>query len=673
MGREWYFIWGSKSSNKKAGGIKGNGGGSGRGGGREKKSVRPQVTAATVASGGCMNALLHLFNFHHFHVCLHSQNSSYLPDDDLTPSKGVEAPRNSLSNIEDEKQFYLNIPVDIQIKTNRRDTRLKLESKTKEMLETIDSPAPGARTPTIVARLMGLDVLPESNTSTPRSSSSYSRVSTRSPPNRTTKAQRKRSVKNDLQSVLGRSSLPESPKSSTSSQRRMSLSSTNVVDKHRLSLQINKENNIVKEMESSRRSCSAINAKKRVGRRYEDENNNNSPGFYAKQIMKQVKETVSNRRSFGADITNKIGQSEFRKDDNLLLEKQPIKPNKSRLVKSSDITKKTKFSRCDVREIVPTIDKLEVKNNERDNCCTKFDNADNNGIKSCLKMSTKSCEYVRNKKDDELFVRPSTRARGNNLGTEKKCKKTPLTKELVDHSTVPSIIPLKKDSSYLQVSPKKLLEKQGSSKAQITKLYNTSSTTTTTNNNTVKQLSRKPGRRTNATIQQQEAAYNPVDHEKTTRTNKNSSIAEFQYISKILKCTGINYSDTSISLTKWFSPLHPLDPTIYHNLEASCYFTSVNIDHLPSDINRKLIFHLVDEILADILLKPNNMQINGLELVKILCRRIRSFTSIDCKTLQDIDALVEQDMPRFGEDGEAIVAEIERDIFDSLVQEIVVF
>ncbi|KAH9626055.1 hypothetical protein KSS87_001980 [Heliosperma pusillum] len=669
MGREWNFIWGSKSSNKKTGGVKSDGGGGGGGGGRgsrEKKMVRTKVAAAAVASGGCMNALLHMFDFHHFHICLHPQNSSYLSDeDDPTPCKGVEAPRNSLSNIEDEKQFYFKSPMGIQIKTNRRDTRLKVESKTKDILEeAIDSPALGARTPTIVARLMGLDVLPESNTSTPRSSSSYSRVSTRSPPSRTTRTQRKRSVKNDLPSGLGRSSLPDSPKSSTSSQRRMSLS-MNAVDKHRLSLQINKENNIVKEMESSRRSCSAINTKKREGRRYEEEYNNKSRGYYAKQ----VKETVSNRREFGVDITNKIRQKEFRKDENLLIEKQPIKQNKSRLlVKSSEITKKTRISRCDVREIVPTIDKLEVKNdNKQIYCCEKmdvadlkkFDNADNNGMKSSSKMSTKSCEYIRNKKDDELFVRPLTK--GNNLATEKKCKKTPLTKELV-HSTVPSIVPLKKDSSYVEATPKKLLEKQGSSKAQITKHYNTSTTT--------KQLSRKPGRQTNATVQQ-EAAHNPVDHEKTTPTS--TSIAEFQYISRILKCTGIN-NDTSISLTKWFSPLHPLDPTIYHNLEASYNFTTVNIDHLPSLINRKLIFHLVNAILADILLKPNNnLQINGLQLVKTLCTRIRSFTSIDCKTLQDIDTLVEQDMPRFGEDGEAIVAEIERDIFDSLVQEIVVF
>uniref|UniRef100_A0A7C9DVD9 DUF4378 domain-containing protein n=1 Tax=Opuntia streptacantha TaxID=393608 RepID=A0A7C9DVD9_OPUST len=76
------------------------------------------------------------------------------------------------------------------------------------------------------------------------------------------------------------------------------------------------------------------------------------------------------------------------------------------------------------------------------------------------------------------------------------------------------------------------------------------------------------------------------------------------------------------------------------------------------------------------------LQISGFELVKMLCKRIESLPCTDCQTLQDIDSLVEKDLPRFKaqsdliafeEDGAAIVSEIERDIVDSLIQEVVVF
>uniref|UniRef100_A0A7C9E3D7 DUF4378 domain-containing protein n=1 Tax=Opuntia streptacantha TaxID=393608 RepID=A0A7C9E3D7_OPUST len=77
----------------------------------------------------------------------------------------------------------------------------------------------------------------------------------------------------------------------------------------------------------------------------------------------------------------------------------------------------------------------------------------------------------------------------------------------------------------------------------------------------------------------------------------------------------------------------------------------------------------------------DHQQIYGFQLVKILCTRIRSFPSADCQTLQDIDALVEKDLPRTGvqsdfialeEEGDAIVSEIEGQVLDSLVHEVAV-
>lgn len=177
------------------------------------------------------------------------------------------------------------------------------------------------------------------------------------------------------------------------------------------------------------------------------------------------------------------------------------------------------------------------------------------------------------------------------------------------------------------------------------------------------------------------------------------------YITRILARTGI--ANTShVSFTNWFSPSQPLDPSIFHRLEISSYVNNItnnnNINLSESQFrlrcNRKLLFDIVDEILVDILrpyinLKPwintkfsstcNNVNSNyigmqGSELIDRLCSRIQRFPCTDCQVLEDIDALIDKDLPRqmkiegeiaFEEEGEALVMEIERDIVDTLVHE----
>lgn len=172
------------------------------------------------------------------------------------------------------------------------------------------------------------------------------------------------------------------------------------------------------------------------------------------------------------------------------------------------------------------------------------------------------------------------------------------------------------------------------------------------------------------------------------------------YISRILARTGI--ANTShVSFTNWFSPSHPLDPSIFHRLEISMYVNNINNNVDLSNVgqfrlgcNRRLLFDVVDEILVDILrpyinLKPwiNNYSTNnakyyiniGSELIDTLCLRIQRFPCRDCQVLEDIDALIDKDMPdrfmkvqkemAFEEEGEGLVTEIERDIVDTLVHE----
>lgn len=104
--------------------------------------------------------------------------------------------------------------------------------------------------------------------------------------------------------ITGTVSLPETPRVSSESRR------SDVEYHHRLSLQINKEN----IGEESQGSAYQYNGKKMARRRRDDklkqDDENTSPGYYARQIVKQVKERVS--RKVGHDITNTVTS----KDDN---------------------------------------------------------------------------------------------------------------------------------------------------------------------------------------------------------------------------------------------------------------------------------------------------------------------------------------------------------------------
>lgn len=176
----------------------------------------------------------------------------------------------------------------------------------------------------------------------------------------------------------------------------------------------------------------------------------------------------------------------------------------------------------------------------------------------------------------------------------------------------------------------------------------------------------------------------------------------YQYVTKILGRTGIDTeSPDPVPFTKWFSPSHPLDPSIFYHLEqcSSSNGFSISSTNLCTQLNlqcnRRLLFHLADEILVQILKPHLNMKpwvydssstarssayynlVRGSQLVDALCLRIQSFPCADCQVLEDIDALIDKDLPEmkvqnamaFEEQGEGIVNEIEKDILDTLIHE----
>ncbi|XP_047939508.1 uncharacterized protein LOC125187041 [Salvia hispanica] len=143
-----------------------------------------------MASGGCMYAVLHLFHAHHRN---HSNTYPFIQEQQPTTTTGLEAPRNSLEELKQEED--LKFPVGIKIK-----------SKEYYIASECD-------TPSVVARLMGLDLLPQQQCTSPS-------ITTKSPLL--------------LQIDVARS-LPDTPRTSSSSRK-------SDVKRHRLSLEMNKEN-----------------------------------------------------------------------------------------------------------------------------------------------------------------------------------------------------------------------------------------------------------------------------------------------------------------------------------------------------------------------------------------------------------------------------------------------
>lgn len=115
---------------------------------------------------------------------------------------------------------------------------------------------------------------------------------------------------------------------------------------------------------------------------------------------------------------------------------------------------------------------------------------------------------------------------------------------------------------------------------------------------------------------------------------------------------------------------------IFNLLELELEFPSYS--QLQHRWNRKLLFHLVGEIVGD-LTHGHGFTNNMLERV---WREIRSCPLADCRVIGDIDALVEGDIvlgnvrrlmrhPAVVEEEAQVVAEVEKDIVDELVNEMV--
>ncbi|CAA6660407.1 unnamed protein product [Spirodela intermedia] len=133
---------------------------------------------------------------------------------------------------------------------------------------------------------------------------------------------------------------------------------------------------------------------------------------------------------------------------------------------------------------------------------------------------------------------------------------------------------------------------------------------------------------------------------------------------------------------RWYSPSHPVDPIVFHQLERSFNRSSGS---LRQRCNRKLLFHLVDEVLAELLWQPREPWrrriTDGESLMQSVWSRIRNFSAASCRAAPpDVDALVEADLPAVNvrrlllhpavsQEAESVAVELGTSILDSLVAE----
>jgi hypothetical protein len=262
-----------------------------------------------------------------------------------------------------------------------------------------------------------------------------------------------------------RSTLPETP--------RLSSERTSYVE-HRLSLQINKENrNLGEDLDTPRSSFSK--------RKFFDDNNNcRSPSHYARQIVKQVKESVS--RKVGLDITNTVknreqvkqefvGQIKFKKALKPLEESNQGNKNTShspRLSRFNDTNHKhspKKDQNQNTLQVLKQSSPPPVVNIEAQvsRVSTKpklqamSEKEDKNTFPKCKKTAHRNLSprinnnnkppqssSIRNKQEESFILRPSSSAtKANDIKTKSK-RTHPLS-----NNSVPNLLPLKTNPSPL--------------------------------------------------------------------------------------------------------------------------------------------------------------------------------------------------------------------------------
>ncbi|XP_051122753.1 uncharacterized protein LOC127245768 [Andrographis paniculata] len=289
---------------------------------------------------------------------------------------------------------------------------------------------------------------------------------------------------------------------------------------------------------------------------------------------------------------------------------------------------------------------MQQRKQERD--IKKTENGDSSW--SLRKIRHPTHDHAIRKKKEEPYVHSA--AANKACFKDKKSKKSPLSNELVT-TNAPILLPVKKHPSPPAT---KLPQKQA-------------------------QVSSKTSHSYKQVHLQSKKIFAAVEPGKTSRcpTNASAAAEEYRYyIQWILTRSGIGGNATPLNSGAWHTSTHPLDPSIFHYLELFHPSGSATLSHR---CNRKLIFQLVDELLADILrlrldIRPRISPVSdNYTLIDELCNKIEGYPAANCQVLEDIDSLIGKDLSESQLPGqsevewEGLVREIEGEIMDSLVRE----
>lgn len=353
----------------------------------------------------------------------------------------------------------------IKIKT-RPQTR---SSSSSSSLTVTESYSPSVKTPTLVARLMGLDLVPDNYKSSPTPSSSSSSLIDLKTPTRSSHVNKHRHYSLQRNSVDGGTrSLPETPRISLG---RRSVD-VNCYEHQRSSLHLRDKNNninVSSERESGNNNVRFTRVKEM---KIHEDKENRSPREYARQIVMQLKENVSRRRRMGADITNTTRSKK---------EQEPRETHHEKASKITIITHDSSSPRLGLTEIPktkptsspqtnnvsPKILETTLKVQDKTRLPTVKEEPDGSEQRGEEKQrkSAKKCKKPENFKSrlakpprtmqEEPFVRsPATSNNNNGLlliqGDKSSCKKTPLS--IINFTSVPSLHTIKKKDSSTQKS-----------------------------------------------------------------------------------------------------------------------------------------------------------------------------------------------------------------------------
>ncbi|CAE6235258.1 unnamed protein product [Arabidopsis arenosa] len=537
-------------------------------------------------ANGCMAAFYHLFD--------------HLTIDSPSRSKGLKLIEESLPSTTYKDKQSLNIPVSMRVRTETgtKSSRLRALATDTSTSSSEICNSPGSKTPNLVARLMGLDLLPDKTNLNHSLSDLHTMSSHHGSSHRLSKK--------------GTRSLPVSP--------RISSARKSDFDIHRLSLQLNKE----KEF-----GCSKLK---------QDQEESHSPRDYARQIVKQIKERVVTRRVVGIDITNSVKNREARPSHELRRDttvscsprtrfsdkenKQSTsyKPNSSSSSRQEPIIQKPKPKPTTV--ILVSVSKASGEKQSQNrvkqrqlkpiNLCKKAESETRRPIKPSPTSD------IRNRKR-EAFLSESTDVKAKPLH-KKKFKKIPKSNDL-------------ENISATRPPQKQINERDRLISNEVASIR---SSLMPKSEKTSPQVS--------------------INHKLNDESTGIDS--EKDYITRIMNLAGIK-NDSSTTM---------LDPSIFRKLE---HFGDYPSGRLALGWNRRLLFDLVNEILIENVAKQRE-NYPGSELISELCSAVARYSSKCCPlpeeiALMEVDHIVEK--KKLEEEGEEIIAEIEREIIDKLVRE----